>query len=116
MSVVLMAASQMLLKRGADAAVAQSWIDFSQLRSGWVWLGIIASISSLLCWLNALRSIQLSVAYNLSGLLHVLVPIGSWWLLMEKIGGRQWLGIGMVFLGVLVTAPACARAESKDLP
>jgi len=113
LSVVLMAASQMLLKRGADSAVARSWIDFTQLRSGWVWLGIVASIGSLGCWLNALRHIQLSVAYNLSGLLHVLVPLGSWWLLLEKIGGRQWIGIGLVFLGVMITAPAVARAESK---
>ena len=110
-----MATSQFLLKRGADSAVAQSWIDFSQLRSGWVWLGIIASIGSLLFWLNALRRIQLSVAYNLSGLLHVLVPLGSWWLLGEKIGGRQWIGIALVFLGVMITAPAVARAEGKEL-
>ncbi len=110
-----MAASQFLLKLGADSAIAQSWIDFSQLRSGWVWLGIVASIGSLLFWLNALRRIQLSVAYNLSGLLHVLVPLGSWWLLEEKIGGRQWIGIALVFLGVMITAPAVARAEGKEL-
>ena len=107
---VLVAASEMAKKRGADSAVAQSVIDVSQLRSGWVWLSVILGIGSLLCWLNALRSIRLSVAYNLSGLQHVLVPIGSWWLLGEHIGSKQWLGIALVFLGVMITAPAVAHA------
>ena len=107
---VLVAASEMAKKRGADSALAQSVIDVSQLRSGWVWLSVILGIGSLLCWLNALRSIRLSVAYNLSGLQHVLVPIGSWWLLGEHIGSKQWLGIALVFLGVMITAPAVAHA------
>ena len=101
----------MAKKRGADSAVAQSVIDVSQLRSVWVWLGVILGIGSLLCWLNALRKISLSVAYNLSGLQHVLVPVGSWWLLHEHIGAKQWLGIALVFLGVMITAPAVAHAE-----
>ena len=103
----------MAKKRGADSVVAQSVIDVSQLRSAWVWLGVILGIGSLLCWLNALRSIRLSVAYNLSGLQHVLVPIGSWWLLGEHIGSKQWLGIALVFLGVMITAPAVAQAEER---
>ena len=116
LSVVLVVASEMLKKRGADSAVAQSVIDVSQLRSGWVWLSVLAGIGSLLCWLNALRSIRLSVAYNLTGLQHVLVPIGSWFLLGEHIGTRQWLGIALVFLGVMITAPAVAHAEAKTHP
>ena len=111
LAVILVVVSEILKKRGAVAVVAQSAIDLSQLRSGWVWLSVIAGIGSLLCWLNALRSIRLSVAYNLSGLQHVLVPIGSWWLLHEHIGARQWIGIALVFLGVMITAPAVAHAE-----
>ncbi len=111
LAVILVVVSEILKKRGADSAVAQSAIDVSQLRSGWVWLSVIAGIFGLLCWLNALRSIRLTVAYNLSGLQHVLVPIGSWWLLHEHIGMRQWIGIALVFLGVMITAPAVAHAE-----
>ncbi len=111
LAAVLVAASEMAKKRGADAIVAQSVIDVSQLRSWWVWLSVILGIGSLLCWLNALRTISLSVAYNLTGLQHVLVPIGSWWLLGEHIGTKQWIGIALVFLGVMITAPAGAHAE-----
>ena len=110
-NVLLATASQFALKRGADAAVAESWIDLTQLRSGWVWLGIITLVGSLLCWLNALRKISLSVAYNLTGMQHILVPLGSWWLLGEHIGTKQSIGIALVFLGVIITAPAVAHAE-----
>ena len=111
LSVLIMAAAQFALKRGADSAVAQSWFDITQLRSGWVWIGIIGTIGSLVCWLNALRTISLSVAYNLAGLQHILVPLGSWWLLGEHIAPKQWLGIALVFAGVLIIAPAVAQAE-----
>ena len=110
---LLVAASEMAKKRGADSVVAQSVIDVAQLRSWWVWLSVILGIGSLLCWLNALRRISLSVAYNLSGLQHVLVPLGSWWLLGEHIGTKQCIGIALVFLGVIITAPAVAHAEER---
>lgn len=111
LAAILVAASEMAKKRGADSAVAQSVIDVAQLRSPWVWLSVILGIGSLLCWLNALRKITLSVAYNLTGLQHVLVPLGSWWLLGEHIGTKQCIGIVLVFLGVIITAPAVAHAE-----
>lgn len=111
---ILAAASQVLLKLGANSHVAESWMDLTQLASGWVWLGIIATIGSLFFWLSALRHIELNVAYNLSGLLHVLVPLSSWLVLSEKISGRQWLGISLVFVGVMLTAQTCARVESEE--
>lgn len=104
----------MAKKRGADSAVAQSVVDVSQLRSPWVWLSVALGIGGLFCWLNALRTLSLSIAYNLTGMQHVLVPLGSWWLLGEHIATKQWIGIALVFLGVLITAPAVARAE-EDL-
>lgn len=113
-SVVLAAASQILLKFGANAHVSESWVDVTQLSSIWVWLGIVATIGSLFFWLNALRRIELNVAYNLSGLLHVLVPIGAWLVLGETIGTRQWAGIALVFIGVMITARTCARVESEE--
>lgn len=103
----------MAKKRGADSVIAKSVIDISQLRSPWVWLSVILGIGGLLCWLNALRTIRLSVAFNLSGLQHVLVPLGSWWLLGEHIGTKQCIGIALVFLGVMITAPAVAQAEER---
>ncbi|HYR57282.1 MAG TPA: EamA family transporter, partial [Chthoniobacteraceae bacterium] len=111
LSILLSAAAQLFLKRGADAAVGSSWLGIEGLRSGWTWFGITAMVASLFSWLRALRFIPLNIAFNLSGAIHALVPLSSWLLLGEQIGGRRWLGISLVIAGVLLVARPLVRAE-----
>ena len=113
LSIVLSAASQVWLKRGVSDHVSTGWFGWSGLHSGWVWLGIGAMIGSLFSWLQALRSMPLSVAFALSGAIHVLVPLASWWWLGETIPGKRWLGIALVTAGVLVSARPATAVEEK---
>jgi undecaprenyl phosphate-alpha-L-ara4N flippase subunit ArnF len=120
-SILLSTASQPLLKIGADhvhvvmeAARAPSWqTPVYFLMSGWAWLGIFAQIASLLSWVYALRSVQLNIAFNLTGIAHVLVPLASWIFLGEFISPLRWVGILLVFLGVLITAQEAVKLEEK---
>jgi drug/metabolite transporter (DMT)-like permease len=112
LSIVLSAAAQLLLKRGT-AAADDAVFAFAALRSGWVWLGIVATIVSLLSWLYALRFVPLSVAFNLSGAIHALVPLGCWVWLGESVSAKRWLGIALVMAGVLVSARPAAAVEEK---
>lgn len=112
-SILLSATAQLLLKRGADESVHGATLGFAGLGSAWVWLGILAHIGSLTSWLYALRFIALNVAYNLTGLIQVLVPLSCWLLLGEKINPLRWLGITLVVLGVIVTARPLVRVEQK---
>lgn len=112
-SVVLNAASQVFLRIGASDSGADGWSAFRGLASGWVWCGIVAQIASLFSWLQALRSIKLLVAFNLSGLLHVLVPLAGWLFLGEHIPAARWLGITLVLAGVLVVAAPAATVEER---
>jgi len=113
LSCIAAAAAQLLLKRGAGDGAQDSWLGFSALHSGWVWLGIIALIASLVWWLSALRSIPLGVASNLSGVIHVLVPLGCWLLLGETISARRCIGIALVAAGVVVSAKPAGVAEAN---
>ena len=106
--------AQLLLKRGADESVQAAGsftFGIAGLHSPWVWAGIVAMVTSLVSWLYALRFVQLIVAYNLAGLLHVIVPLMSWVCLGEKVGGLRWLGIGLVFVGVLIVARPVIKME-----
>ena len=115
LSCLAAAAAQLLLKRGASEEAEASWLGLSSLHSGWVWLGIVALVASLFWWLSALRNIPLSVASNLSGVVHVLVPLGCWLLLGETISAKRWVGISLVVAGVLVSAkPASAVEENVE--
>lgn len=105
------AASELLLKRGAGAGEHAGWLGLGSMQSGWVWLGIAANIASLLLWLAALRTIALAVAFNLSGIVHVLVPLGCWFWLGEDISARRCIGILLVVAGVVVSAKPAAAVE-----
>ena len=113
LSCLAAAAAQLLLKRGAVEAAEASLLGLSSLQSGWVWLGIVALIASLIWWLSALREIPLSVASNLSGVVHVLVPLGCWLMLGEMISPKRWIGISLVVAGVLVSAKPASTVEEN---
>ena len=113
LSIVLSAAAQILLKIGVGDHEDSGVMDFSALRSGWVWLGIGAMVGSLFSWLYALRFVALSVAFTLSGAIQALVPLGSWLFLGESIPIMRWMGISLVIAGVVMSAQPATVVEEK---
>jgi drug/metabolite transporter (DMT)-like permease len=113
LSITLSAVAQLCLKKGADKTVTEVWLGVEGLRSGWVWLGICAMVTSLFSWLYGLRYVPLNIAFNLGGLVQVLVPLGSWLLLGERIGPTRGCGIALVCAGVFVIARPLMMVEEK---
>lgn len=113
LSVLLDAASQIFLKLGANETLHGAVFGVSALRSPWVWLGIVCIIVSLVSWLHALRVVPLHMAYNIGGILHVLVPIGCWIFLGEHISLLRSLGIFLVLVGVYVVARPVIHVEER---
>lgn len=114
LSIAFSAASQVFLKIGADQSVAaDAALGFSGLHSGWVWLGIVSMITSLFSWLYCLRFIPLNIAACLTGSIHVMVALSSWFFLGEKISAGRWLGIFLVVAGVLVIARPLMKIEEE---
>ncbi len=113
-SVVLSSTSQVLFKV-ATGGGEQGGVGLSaSLFTSWaLWAGIVATLTSLVSWLNALRSLPLLVAFNLSAATYILVPIGCWWFLGEQVPPIRWLGIALVTAGVLVIARPLARMEDR---
>jgi drug/metabolite transporter (DMT)-like permease len=113
LSIILAAAAQLFLKRGADKSVPEIWLGVEGLLSGWVWLGIAAMVASLFSWLYSLRFVPLNIAFNLAGLVQVLVPLGAWLLLGERIGLTRVCGIALVLAGVYTIARPLMQVEEK---
>ena len=63
--------------------------------------------------LDPLRTAPLSIAFNLTGAIHVIVPLSSWLLLGEAISSRRWLGIALICAGVVITARQVGEAEER---
>jgi drug/metabolite transporter (DMT)-like permease len=114
---LLVTASEVLLKIGASETAAPGtaveWLGIGGLKSAWVWGGIGCLILSFLCWIYVLRHMPLSVAFPLSNVIHVFVPISSWIWLGESISFRRWCGIFIVVCGLALVAKPVARLEER---
>ena len=117
LTVLLVTTSELFLKRGAVQAprwpAELNWTGVSGLASAYVWYGILFVIASFISWLYVLRFIPLTIAYPLSNLVHVLIPLSSWFFLDEIISTQRWCGIALVLIGVLIVAKPVARMEEK---
>ena len=115
--VVCVLVYELLQKRGAStmASLSQtwSWTGITALASPLVWLAMLLMIVSLLSWLYVLRHIPLSIAFPLSRVVDVLVPLSCWLILDEHISARRWCGIALVVIGLILTAKPVAQLEEK---
>lgn len=114
---VLATASEMCLKRGAlDTAHLPrliDWLGVSALASPWVWLGIVLQLAGFGSWIAALRRMPLHIAFALMSVLHVSIPLGSWFFFGEKVSGLRWAGIALVLAGICVIARPASRLEEQ---
>jgi drug/metabolite transporter (DMT)-like permease len=110
-------ASDLCLKRGASAvahfASGWSWTGITALVSPLVWLGIVLMLLSFITWLYVLRHMSLSIAFPASQIVHIMVPLGSWLVLGEKISALRWIGIVLVVLGLFFVAKPVAKMEER---
>ena len=109
--------SELLLKRGAtDVAEphsAWSWTGVNGLASPLVWWAILLIIASFISWLYVLRYIPLVIAFPLSRVVDILVPLGCWIFLGEAISALRWCGIALVVIGLALVAKPVAQIEER---
>jgi drug/metabolite transporter (DMT)-like permease len=108
---------ELLLKAGAkataDPSTSWSWIGITGLASPLIWLAIVVMLLDLVIWLYVLKYIPLSIAFPLSRLVDVLVPISCWLILKEGISSLRWCGIALVIIGLAIVAKPAARLEER---
>jgi undecaprenyl phosphate-alpha-L-ara4N flippase subunit ArnF len=116
-SVACVFASELLLKLGATKVAAPdsalSWTGINGLASPLVWWAILLIIASFITWLYVLRYIPLSIAYPLSRVVDILVPLGCWIFLGELISTLRWCGIALVIFGLALMAQPVAKMEER---
>ena len=110
---LLVTASELMLKKGADAATTASWLGVSALASLWTWGGIVTYILSFASWLYVLRFVPLGIAFALINAVHILVPLSSWFFLHEHISIGRWSGIALVLAGIILIGQTVASTEEK---
>ena len=115
LTIVLVTASEILLKNGAVAAAHTDgdWLGTASLASHSVWLGAALLVASSVTWILTLRAMPLYLAFMLCSVIHVTIPVSSWLALGEKISGLRWVGIALVLAGIWVIARPASRIEER---
>ncbi len=117
LSQTLTLCGDLCLKRGAVAtahvAPEWGWTGVAGLASPMVWLGIVFLILSFVTWLYVLKHLPLSLAFPVSQVVHVMVPLGSWLVLGEWISPTRWCGIALVLIGLAIVAKPVASLEER---
>ncbi len=109
--------AEVLLKIGAKETAslpsAIPWLGISGLTSKWIWLSILFTLLSLGSWMQAISILPLSVAFTLSNVVHVLIPLSCWAFLHEAINPTRWVGIVLVLTGLLIIAKPFAKIDER---
>ena len=68
--------------------------------------GLVALGLAMVSTLFALRSLEIGFVFMATGITHVLVMVGSRWLLAEEIPFERWLGAATIVGGVILYGTA----------
>ncbi len=77
---------------------------FNVPSSLWLWLfvGLVAYAASTLIYITVLSRSHLSWAYGIGGLAYIFATILAATVLMEDIPLIRWIGVGVIFVGVVL--------------
>jgi drug/metabolite transporter (DMT)-like permease len=113
-NILCVTCAELFLKTGATASGGDSVLGFSSLQSPYTIVGICFHIAGFGCWMYALRTVPLTLAYNFTAINQVLVPIAARFILRnEPIPPLRWMGIALVVVGFILLVPVLARFEEK---
>ena len=103
-------ASQLLLKRGLSSAAGLAATDkiaflaFAAM-SPYVLASLTLQVIGYVSWFFVITQVKLAVAVAIAGsLVYVLMALAAWCLFEERLSTIQWLGIGLITVGVLCMA------------
>lgn len=68
-----------------------------------MWLGLVASGASMLCWLGSLRTLPLSSAYPWTAFIYILTPVASTHFFNEALNQRYYTGITILAAGIFLS-------------
>ncbi|AJC68297.1 4-amino-4-deoxy-L-arabinose-phosphoundecaprenol flippase subunit ArnE [Dickeya zeae] len=85
---------------------AASWQSGGRSRRAHIllWMGVSLLLLGLamLLWLAVLQRVAVSVAYPMLSLNFILVALAARWLWREAISLRQWAGVALIVIGVIL--------------
>ncbi|MBI5587898.1 MAG: EamA family transporter [Deltaproteobacteria bacterium] len=104
LAAVLESVGQISFKKGAitHGGVTGAGYYLRLFKNGWVLLGLCSYGVEMVIWVFLLSNIPLSIAFPLSGFQQLIIILFSVFVLKEKINNTEWLGAGLIALGISI--------------
>jgi len=104
-------ASQMLIKKALLVVPRAQFVDrglawiLTVMTSPWVISAVMIQGLGFVVWVMVVSRMKVGVAFAISGaFFYLLVAAASWRFYGEALAPRQWLGLAIISIGVLVLA------------
>lgn len=101
--VLLTTGAQLCVKLGAARIpAARNWVVF--IRAGfntYIICGGILILMATVAYIFALTRIPLNIAYSFTGFNYILVFMAGWRILKEEVNVLQFIGVALIFLGIV---------------
>lgn len=117
LAVGIPAAMLLVVPYGAGAVAAVDWSGVTAL--GWLgagYLAFVAGFAAFWAYYHGLRA----VGATQTGLNMYLIPptaaVFGWWILGDAMGWKEWLGMGLVLVGVWIGRQATAVVVPSPAP
>jgi len=105
LNAISLVGGQMLFKLGMkDKTIDSVPAIIRALFTPLVLLGLVLYALTTMLWLYILNKVPISRAYPIQALAFPLVAIISFLFLKETIPIYRWIGIGIIFAGVIIVA------------
>jgi len=85
------------------------------LTSGTIWLGIALMLAFMVCHMLVLSWADYSFVMPFSAIAYALVPLLAYLFLHEPVSTARWIGIILIFLGVLLINRTPPRTTSSTI-
>lgn len=66
----------------------------------WISAGIVVLALQALVYTEALKLLDVSVAFTILSLNLIAITVLSHWVLREQVTRTRWIGVGLIFIGV----------------
>jgi uncharacterized membrane protein len=88
----------------------------SVLTNGTVWMGIALMLLFMVCHMLVLSWADYSFVMPFSAVSYALVPLLAYLFLHEQVSASRWIGIVLIFLGVLLINRTPPRTTQAGTP
>ena len=106
LTAVLLAVGQLLFKIGSariDPTSLPGFLESTLLNPVLVFAVGLYGVT-ILIWIYVLNKLPLSIAYPVTGLAYIIVPILSYYLLGERLSPMLFLGSFLILVGISLVA------------